>query len=371
MAPQREWFEKDYYKVLGVPSAATEKEITRAYRKLAKEHHPDAKPGDRTAEERFKEVTAAYDVLGDPPKRKEYDDTRRLAASGFGSLGGEGGIHFDDLTDLGGLGDLFGSLFNRARRGRGRQTGTGPRRGNDLEAELHLSFLDSVRGVTTTVRLTSEAACSTCGGTGAKPGTTPSACPQCGGSGVVADNQGPFSFSQLCPRCGGAGIVVEDPCPTCAGRGTEIRPREVKVRIPAGVNDGQTIRIKGRGTPGANGGPPGDLFVRVSVQPHPIFGRRGRDLTVRLPVTFPEAALGAEVKVPTLDGPVTLRLPAGTPGGKTFRVAGRGVQQNGASGDLLATVDVVVPRTLTDDQRAAVERLAQLMPDDPRDHLGV
>jgi molecular chaperone DnaJ len=270
------------------------------------------------------------------------------------------------------LGDLFGSLFNRGRRGSRTSRGSGPQRGRDLEAELHLSFLDAVRGVTTTVRITAEAACSTCGGTGAAPGTAPVTCTNCNGSGVVADNQGPFSFSQLCPACNGSGRIIETPCPACHGRGVEVRPREVKVRIPAGVSDGQRIRVKERGTPGSNGGPAGDLYVIVHVQPHPIFGRRGSDLTLRLPVTFAEATLGAEVKIPTLDDAVTLRLPPGTPNGKTLRVAGRGVARPGGGvGDLLVTVEVLVPRQLTGEQRDAVEKLAASTEDNPRAHLGV
>jgi molecular chaperone DnaJ len=379
VAPQREWFEKDYYKALGVAKDASEKDITRAYRKLAKQYHPDANPNDAAAEDRFKEVSAAYEVLGDAAKRKEYDDVRRMGPGAYGGFGGNGGgfegVHFDDLGDIGGLGDLFGSLFNRGRRGGsgGRGRGSGPQRGRDLEAELHLSFLDAVRGVTTTVRLTAEAACSTCGGSGAAPGTAPITCTHCNGSGVVADNQGPFSFSQLCPMCNGSGQVVENPCPTCKGRGIEVRPREVKVRIPAGVSDGQRIRVKERGTPGANGGPAGDLYVIVHVQPHPVFGRRGSDLTLRLPVTITEAALGAEVKVPTLDdATVTLRLPPGTPTGKTLRVAGRGVPRPGGGvGDLLVTVEVLVPRNLSGEQRDALEKLAASTDDNPRAHLGV
>ena len=242
------------------------------------------------------------------------------------------------------------------------------RGGQDLETELHLSFVDAVHGVTSTVRFRADAVCETCHGSGARPGTRPETCPQCGGHGSIAVDQGPFSFSQVCPKCGGRGQVVHDPCPTCRGRGVEVRAREVKVRIPAGVDDGQRIRVKGRGGAGANGGPAGDLYVVVSVAPHPVFGRNGRNLTVRLPLTFPEAALGAEVKVPTLDDPVTMRIPAGTPAGKTLRVRGRGIpSSNGAAaGDLLVTVDVQVPNELNDEQRQAIEALANAFPDDPR-----
>jgi molecular chaperone DnaJ len=371
MAAQREWFEKDYYRVLGVSDTATAKEIKSAYRKLSRQYHPDSNPGDDAAEERFKEVSAAYDVVGDPAKRKEYDEVRRLgpAAAGFpGGGGGPGGFRFEDVGDLG---DVLGGLFGRARRGRG-GGGTGPHRGPDLETELHLSFEDAVAGVTTVVHLTSDATCSTCSGSGAKPGTAPTRCATCAGRGVLDDNQGMFSFSQPCPACGGRGLTVDDPCPTCRGTGIERRPREVKVRIPAGVNEAQRIRLKGRGGPGRNGGPPGDLYVVVRVAKHPLFGRKGRDLTLTVPVTFAEAALGADITVPTLfSGPVTLRIPPGTRSGRTFRVRGKGVSTGKADGDLLVTVEVAVPSKLTSAERKAVEALQAAATASPRAHLGV
>lgn len=376
MSAQRDWFEKDFYQVLGVSSGASDKEITKAYRKLARELHPDRNPGDAKAEERFKEVAAAYDVLGDATRRAEYDEVRRLgpvgAGFGRGGFGGGGATAGPGASsfnfDAGDLGDLLGGLFNRG----GRRGPTGPQRGDDLEAELHLSFDDAAGGVTTAVHLTSEAPCQTCHGSGAKPGTLPKPCARCGGRGVLDDNQGLFSFSQPCDVCGGRGRVIEEPCPTCAGRGLERRPRRVKVRIPGGVRDGQTIRLKGRGGPGRNGGPAGDLFVRVQVADHPLFGRSGEHLTLTVPVTFAEAALGADVTVPTLDGaPVTVRIPPGTPTGKTFRVRGRGLRSGDRSGDLLVTVEVAVPTTLTAAQRKAVEALAAVSGSPPRQHLGV
>lgn len=382
MAPQREWFEKDYYKVLGVSESATQKEITRAYRKLARETHPDANPGK---EERFKEISAAYDVVGDEARRKEYDEVRKLGpvGAGFpgaGRPGGGGGAGFPGgfrVDDLGDLGDLFGGLFNRGRGrssagGPGASRGPGPQRGTDLEAELHMAFADAVQGITTTINLTSEAPCSTCKGSGAAPGTTPVVCARCSGRGVLDDNQGMFSFSQPCPACGGQGMVVEDPCPTCGGSGTEHRARSVKVRIPAGVDDGQRIRLKGRGGPGRNGGPTGDLYVVVRIEPHALFGRSGDHLTLTAPITFPEAALGADITVPTLDGtPVTLRVPPGTRSGRTFRVKGRGVPKTKGAGDLLVTVEVAVPARLSSAERKAVEALAEASDSSPRAHLGV
>jgi molecular chaperone DnaJ len=377
VAPQREWFEKNYYSVLGVPEGASQKDITRAYRKLAKENHPDANPG---REDRFKDISAAYDVLGDADKRAEYDEVRRLGPAaggfngggfgggGFNGAGGPGGASFRP-EDLGDLGDLFGGLFGRTGS---RSRGHGPQRGGDLETSLHLSFEDAVRGVTTSVNLVGDAPCSTCHGSGAAPGTAPTTCPTCHGQGVVAENQGPFSFSSPCPNCAGRGVVIEHPCPTCHGRGVERRPRTVKVRIPAGVEDGQRIRMKERGSPGRNGGPPGDLYVVVQVTPHPLFGRRTHDLTLTVPITFPEAALGADVVVPTLDGdPVTIRVPAGTRSGRTFRVKGRGVPAAKNPGDLLVTVEVAVPARISDVERRALEELRSAATDSPRAYLEV
>ena len=362
---------------------ATEQEIRRAYRKLAKKHHPDANPG---SEDRFKEISAAYDVLSDAEKRKEYDEVRRLgpmaggfgpgagAPGGFGGGGGPGGFTFttDNLGDLGGLGDLFGNLFGGGGGRRRGQGATGPRRGDDLETELHLSFLDAVNGVTTTVNLTSEAACRTCNGSGAAPGTSPvMVCTQCHGRGVIEENQGPFSFSPPARAAAGGARSSRSPCPTCRGTGVERRPREVKVRIPAGVDDGQRIRLKGRGGAGRNGGPPGDLYVVVHVTSHELFKRKGRDLLLTVPVTFPEATLGAEIKVPTLDAPVTVKVPAGTRSGRTFRVKGRGVPASKGAGDLLVTTEVAVPAKLTPEQRDLVQALAEATEESPRTHLGV
>ena len=378
MAPQREWFDKDYYKVLGVPQSATDTEIRRAYRKLAKENHPDAHPGK---EERFKEISAAYDVLSEPAKRKEYDEIRRLgpmAAGGAGFPGGAGGAGGSPFTNIrtDNLGDLFGDLLGRFGGGapggtRTRTTAPPGQRGDDVEAELHLSFLDALHGVTTTVNVTTEATCSTCHGSGAAPGTSPVVCSRCGGRGVVSDNQGLFSFSRACPQCGGRGMMVETPCPTCRGSGSETRPRQVKVRIPAGVDDGQRIRVKGRGAPGRGGGPAGDLWVTVRVAGHQVFGRKGRNLTLTVPITFAEAALGAEITVPTLDGTVVLRVPPGTKSGSKFRVKGRGVADEKGAGDLLVTVEVAVPTKLSPAQREAIEALATASTESPRTHLGV
>jgi molecular chaperone DnaJ len=350
---EREWFDKDYYKVLGLTSSATDKEITRAYRKLAKSSHPDTNPG---SEEKFKEVSVAYDVLGDAAKRKEYDEVRRLgpAAAGFGGQGqpGAGGFNFQ-TGDFGDLGDLFGGLFGGGRRQRAQ-------RGADLETALHLGFRDAVVGVTTSVSLPSNDACNTCGGRGAAPGTGFVTCERCQGRGVLNDDQGPFAMSSVCPVCQGRGGRIVTPCPTCQGTGREPSSRKVNVRIPSGVNDGQRIKLKGKGNPGTHGGPAGDLFVDVHVSPDARFDRRGRNVTTTVSVPLTQAILGTTVEVATLDEPVTLKVPAGTQPGTTMRVRGRGVPASGKNpgGDLLVTVNVTIPKKLNKEQKLAVEKLA-------------
>ena len=367
MAAQREWFETDYYAVLGVSPESTAKEITRAYRKLARELHPDQNPGDAAAESRFKEVAAAYDVLGDEAKRAEYDEVRRLGP--MAGRGGPGGFSFN-VGDMSGFSDLFGQMFSPGGRTR-TSSGVGPRRGADQQARLTLDFADAARGVTTTINVTSEGPCSTCSGSGAKPGTSPRACSTCGGRGVIDDNQGPFSFSSPCRTCQGRGSVIDDPCATCRGAGVSAQQRNVQVRIPAGVDDGQTIRLKGRGVPGRNGGPAGDLLVEVSVRPDERFTRSGANLLVTVPITFAEAALGGEIDVPTLDGPtVRLRLRPGTQSGSRHRVAGKGIDltKRGQTthGDLIVQVQVQVPSELNDDERSAIEALAVATRVNPR-----
>ncbi len=358
MTAQREWFEKDYYAVLGVAQNASAKDVTKAYRKLARQYHPDANPNNAAAEERFKEISAAYDVLGDETRRREYDEVRRLGPGAFGGSG-NGSVRFDmgDMAGAGGLGDLLGQMFGGGRRAGG---GVGPQRGSDLEASLTIDFVDAAQGITTSLHITSEAVCSTCNGSGARPGTSPVRCSHCGGRGVSDVNQGGFAFSVPCSQCGGRGVKVEHPCGTCRGTGVEMRNREVNLRVPAGIDDGSRIRIKGRGGPGRNGGPPGDLFVVCRVTPHPMFSRDGRNLLVRVPVSFTSAALGADVAVPTLEGDtVMLRLRAGTQPGSRHRVKGRGITTNKSQGDLIVTVDVVVPTSLTDQQREALLAFAQ------------
>jgi len=373
----RDWIDKDFYKVLGVPETATADEIKKAYRKLAQQHHPDANPGDSSAEERFKEISEAYATLSDAEQRKEYDQVRRLAASGgFQGFGGQPGAGFggfggqqvrvEDLQDLlggfGGIGDLFGFGSQRGR--------SGPTRGSDIATELSISFEDAAFGVETEVVVEGAATCSRCSGSGAEPGTPITTCPTCGGRGVVAQNQGFFSFTQPCPQCGGAGRLIEEKCSNCRGTGTENRHRNVKLRVPAGVKDGQTLRLRGKGAPGSFGGPAGDLLVRVRVAPSRTFGRRENDLTLKVPITYTEAALGTKIDVPTLNGGVKVKIPSGTPSGKTFRVRGRGISPDrGRQGDLLVTVEVTVPQKLSKDEKRLLEELAEHETADIRAHL--
>ena len=364
--PQREWFEKDYYKILSVTEDASASDITKAYRKLAKKLHPDANPGDEAVEERFKEVASAYDVLGDASKRKAYDEVRRLGpvAGPFGPGGpGPAGGYNLNFEQVGDLGSLFGDLFGR-RRGRGGAA----HRGTDIETEVKIDFSDAVSGTTIPVPVAGEARCRTCRGFGAKPPAKPRPCPTCSGTGVNDENQGLFSFSRPCTACAGRGTVIDDPCTACGGRGMENRRREVKARIPAGVTDGQRIKLAGRGAPGQGpGGKPGDLYVRIHVKPHRLFGRDGKNLTLVVPVTFSEAALGAEVQVPTLDGStVTIRIPPGTRTGRRLRIP---ASSSTGGADLIVEVEVVVPQDLSDQQRAAMQDFAAAPGEDPRAHL--
>lgn len=376
MNGNRAWFDKDFYKVLGVGENATADEIKRAFRKLAQKYHPDRNPGDKTAEDRMKEISEASDVLSDPKKRAEYDQIRKMATSGFGpgGFGGGGGPFGGNVRveDLGDLGDIFGGLFGNIGGARGART-RGPRRGDDLETTVEVSFEDAIEGATVPIKLTRDAPCASCNGSGAEPGTPVETCPTCGGSGQVADSQGLFSFVRTCDRCRGAGRIVQTACKTCRGSGVQRRKEEIKVRIPAGVHDGARIRVRGRG--GASGGSAGagDLYVVVRVAPHALFGRSGDDLTLTLPVTFTEAALGAQVKVPTLEAPVTVKIPAGTQHGKVLRVKGRGAPRRKGSGrgDLLATVNVIVPDKLSKQERELLQKFDEAHRGDPRSHLGV
>ncbi len=382
---RREWFDKDYYKVLGVPKNASQAEIKKAYRKLAQTYHPDANRGSADAEERFKEVSAAYDVVGDEAKRRQYDEVREMASSGFGATGfpgagpggGGGRVRFEDIpwggsggANVGDLGDLFGGLFgggSAGRRGRG-----APRaRGADLETEVRISFEDAISGTTVPVRITGPAPCRTCHGSGAEPGTSPATCPTCGGEGTVSVNQGFFQMAQPCPQCHGSGRVVEHPCSSCRGSGSERRTRSFSVKVPPGVKDGARIRLPGRGEPGSAGAQAGDLFVRIHVAQHRLFGRKGDDLTIELPLSYTEAALGANVEVPTMNGPVTLKVPGGTQTGRVFRIRGKGAPKKGGHGDLMVTARVDVPSKLSKREKDLLRELQDAQKESPRKRLGV
>ena len=382
---QREWVEKDFYQVLGVSSDASDAEIKRVAKKLLAENHPDRNPNNPSAEERYKEVGEARDVLTDPAKRKEYDETRRMfAGGGFGRRfggggggfsgydGGGGGFNLNDLFGQAGqdgganIGDLFGGLF-----GRGAQPRTSrPRRGKDLETETQLDFLEATKGVAMPLRLTSPAPCTNCHGSGARPGTSPKVCATCNGSGMINRNQGAFGFSEPCTDCRGSGSIIDNPCDECGGTGVTTRTRTINVRIPPGVEDGQRIRLAGQGEAGLRGAPSGDLYVTVHVRPDKVFGRDGDDLTVTVPVSFTELALGTTLSVPTLDGKVGVKVPKGTADGRILRVRGRGVpKRSGGAGDLLVTVKVAVPPKLEGEALEALEAYAAAEKDsgfDPR-----
>ncbi len=365
----RNWLEKDFYRLLGVDKDADQATIKKSYRRLAQSMHPDANPDDERAGEQFKEVSEAYSVLSDPERRKEYDQVRSMGAGGFrgntggfGPFGGGEQVRIEDLlTGFGGIGDLF-------RSGGGRR---GPRRGADVSTTLDMTFEEAIKGTTASVRIESPDNCNRCGGGGAEPGTSFDVCADCGGTGTVASNQGFFSFTNPCRRCGGSGKTIDSPCVQCRGSGRRRSVRTVRVKVPPGVKDGNTIRLRGRGSPGTGGGPPGDLLVQVKVAAHRLFSRSGDNLLLKLPVTFTEAALGAKVEVPTLNGPVTLKIPAGTSSGRTFRVRKEGVRRGrGRPGDLLVTVQVTIPQKLPKGARKALENFReQYETENPRDNL--
>jgi len=383
----KDYYEKDFYKELGVVKTASGDEIKKAYRKLARDLHPDKNPGNKQAEERFKAVSEAYDVLSDNAKRKEYDEARNLMASGafrgFGGGAGPGaGTAGFDMSDLfrtasqggteggmGGFSDLFGGLFNRGGAGAPGGGRVRAQKGADLETEVRIGFADAVSGVTVPLGLTERATCPTCHGIGAKPGTAPRECPVCHGTGLTTRNQGSFAFSEPCANCHGTGSIIDDPCPTCHGERTVLQTRRLTTRIPAGVSDGQRIKLAGKGEPGPGGGPNGDLYVVVHVSGHELFGRNGDNLTLTVPVTFPELALGTTLTVPTLSGSVSLRVPPGTANGRKFRVKSAGVTRKGVTGDLIVSVDVAVPQKLSSEAKAALEAFAKAQTADPRDAI--
>ncbi len=365
----------DLYKVLGVSKKASDDEIKKAYRKLARKYHPDRNPDDTGAEEKFKEVQGAYDTLSDPEKRKQYDQGGAFA--GFGGAGGPGGGPFGAGGFPGGagsgadFGDILSNLFGRS--GGGGRAQAQQQRGRDLETELSLSFDQAVNGAQVSVSVPKQERCTTCHGSGAKPGTAPVTCPRCGGRGIDAESQGLFSISQPCPQCGGAGQIIEDPCPTCGGSGLTRQTKRYKVNIPAGVKDGARTRLAGMGEAGPRGGPPGDLYVVTRVTASPIFKRLdGGNLEVTVPITIAEALRGATIEVPTLDGTKKIKVPAGTKHGTVQRLRGEGPPKprGKGRGDIRYRLEVEMPQELTEEQRKAVDELAEtLNGDDPRADL--
>jgi molecular chaperone DnaJ len=351
---------KSPYEILGVAKNVSAEDLKKAYRKLARKYHPDKNPGDADAEERFKEVQGAYDLLADPEKRKAYDTFGTTNGQpGFGA--GPGGFNVQGDWNIGDLGDVLGGFFGGGRGAAGRAQERGVR-GSDVEAAVNLSFEDALTGVDVKIPVEAEFPCHTCSGTGARPGTAPKVCPECHGRGVTAQSQGLFALSTTCPRCRGAGTIVESPCPTCRGAGRERRTKRYTVKIPPGAKDGMRIRLKGKGEPGFGGGPPGDLFVVTRVERSPLYERRGDDLVVDVPVTYAEAVLGATVEVPTPEGPISLKVPAGSEPGKLLRIAGRGAPKpkGGGNGDLLARLKLSVPKKPTKAERELVEQLAKV-----------
>jgi molecular chaperone DnaJ len=372
----------DYYATLGVAQNASQDEVKKAYRKLARKHHPDRNAGDSQAEARFKEVSQAYDVLGDPEKRKQYDAGTGpfgfgpAGGGGFGSRGGPGGFAGGGFDfDAGGVGDILSNIFGGGGGGaRGRRARAQAQRGRDLEAEVQISFDQAIAGAQVSLSVPTTGTCPTCHGTGAKPGTTPKVCPKCEGRGIETEGQGMFSISQPCSRCGGAGTVIEDPCPTCKGAGSIRTVKRYRVNIPAGVKDGGRIRLPGKGEPGRRGGPPGDLYVLTHVAPSPVFKRKGENLEVEVPLTVPEALLGAEVEVPTLEGRKTLRVPPGTKHGTVQRLRGEGPPKPGTGppptrGDIHYRFVIEVPNELTSEQQQAVDALSHVLDGNPRARL--
>jgi molecular chaperone DnaJ len=369
--------QRDPYAVLGVDRKASADEIKKAYRKLARQYHPDRNPDDASAEERFKEIQSAYDIVGDADKRKQYDRGGIFFGSGGrgggpsagGGQGGFGGF------DAGNFGDILSNLFGGGAAKTGTSGGgtrrAGSQRGADLEAEVTISFDQAIEGTQVPLTVQSRQRCATCHGTGAKPGTAPKVCPRCQGRGLESQGQGLFSISQPCSRCGGSGTVIEDPCPTCHGDGAVRTPKRYRVNIPPGVREGSRVRLAGKGEPGPGGGPSGDLFVVTHVKDSPVFKRKGDNIEVEVPLTIPEAIRGADVEVPTLHGTKRLRVPAGTHHGTVQRLRGEGPPKLGGKGrgDIHYRFVIDVPASLSSEQSEAVEKLSQVINGNPRAKL--
>ena len=368
---------KDYYTVLGVAEKASQDDVKKAYRKLAKQHHPDANPDDPRAAERFKEIGEAYAVLSDPEKRKQYDQMRRLGAFGFGrGTGGarpeqgpfgagqpQGGFSFEDIRDLGGLGDLFSSIFDRGRRPGGPETQTrrgGPQKGEDIEYVVEIPFETAVKGGPISVQIAVTEDCATCGGNGAAPGSNVQRCRECGGTGTIAFGQGGFAVTRPCPACFGRGSIPETPCPTCGGAGSLRQNRKIQINVPEGVDTGSKVRLSGQGERGRAGGTAGDLIITFKVKPHHFFHREGLDIHATVPINIAQATLGSKIRVRTIAGKrVVLTIPAGTQSGTRFRIRGQGIEKGGRVGDQYVEVKIEVPETLSEEQQKAMQDFAE------------
>jgi molecular chaperone DnaJ len=352
---------RDYYEVLGVARTATAVELKSAYRKLAIQYHPDKNPGSHTAEERFKECSEAYEVLADEEKRARYDRFGHQAPGGFGPGFAAGGQGFGDINDI--FGDIFGEIFGQ----RSRQRPQGRTRGNDLRYNLEVTFSEAAFGSEAKVKIPRHRQCETCKGGGARPGTTPKTCPTCHGAGELRMTQGFFQISRTCSQCQGQGKVIADPCPTCRGAGKVGQESVLSVKVPPGVDTGTRLKLTGEGEPGDRGGPPGDLYVVVHVQEHPIFVREDTEVICEVPISFTQAALGSSIDVPTLDGKVKMKIPSGTQSGKVFRLKAKGfpsLQQYGVRGDQHVRVTVEVPEKLSKKQRELLEQFAAISGED-------
>jgi molecular chaperone DnaJ len=361
--------QKDYYETLGVSENSTPEEIKKAYRKLAKKYHPDANPGSKAAEEKFKEISEAHEVLSDPEKKRQYDQLRQMGKRGFtgfegfgegpfrGRPGRERTFTFEDLGGFGDLGDLFSSVFDLGERTR--QQRWGPQKGSDLYTEVEISFDQAISGGKTVIEIKKEETCPVCRGSGAKPGTKLSTCPDCGGTGMLSFSQGAFALNRPCPRCYGRGKIITTPCPECGGKGQTFVRKKFSINIPPGISDGEKLKLRGQGQPGTAGGPPGDLIVKINIGEHRFFERKGMDICCKVPINIAQAILGSKIRVSTIDGKVDLKIPPGTQSGTKFRLKGKGVKVNGARGDQYVEVVVEVPKNIDEKQKQLIEEFAK------------